>query len=102
MRVIAVSQFTAGPDGAIDLNAQVADAGRVFDDLHRRGILQTVYLRKDKPGTVVIMDCGSEEDARQYMNELPGVNAGTTTYELILLGSEIPPGAFLGARMAGQ
>jgi hypothetical protein len=102
MKVIAVSEFRPRPDGSIDQGAQVSAAGRALDDLHQRGILQTVFLRKDRPGTVLIMECGTEEDAHKYMQSLPGVAAGTTSYELILLGSEIPPAAFLGARMAGQ
>ena len=102
MKVIALTEFVAGPDGSIDMNKQITEAGRVLDDLHRRGILQTIYLRKDTPGTVMIINCGTEEDAHQYVKTLPGVAAGSTSYSLILLGSELPPGAFLGSRMAGS
>jgi hypothetical protein len=102
MKVIALTEFIAGPNGSVDMNKQITEAGRVLDDLHRRGILQTIYLRKDTPGTVMIMDCGTADDADQYMNTLPGVAAGSTSYSLILLGSELPPNAFLGTRVAGN
>jgi hypothetical protein len=50
----------------------------------------------------MIMECGTVEDANQYMSKLPGVAAGTTSYSLVQLGSELPPNAFLGTRMAGS
>lgn len=102
MKVIALTEFVAGPDGFVDINKNIAASGRALDDLHRREILQSIYLRKDTPGTVMIMECGTAEDADRYMSTLPGVVAGTTSYTLILLGSELPPNAFLGTRIAGS
>ncbi len=100
MKVLAVSEFKAEDDRSVDQNALLSEAGRVLDDLHKRGILKTIYLRKDHPGTVMVMECGTVEDAHQYMSKLPGIANGSTEYYLIPLGSELPPQAFLGARMA--
>ncbi len=103
MKVIAISEFRRqGNESTANQNIEVAEAGKVLDDLHKRGILQTVHLRKDVPGTVIVMECGTLEDAHQYMSMLPGVINGTTEYYLIPLGSELPPNAFLGARIAGR
>jgi hypothetical protein len=102
MKIIAITEFKDDADSSLDQNAEVAAAGRVLDDLHQRGILKTIYLRKDHPGTVMVMECGTIEDAHQYMSNLPGVIHKTTEYYLIPLGSELPPGAFLGVRLAPQ
>lgn len=102
MKVIVVSEFKAQDDRSVDQNALIAEAGKVLNDLHERQILTAVYLRKDHPGTVIIFECGTVEDAHQYMSKFPGVIQGTTEYYLIPLGSELPPHVFLGARMAGH
>ncbi len=102
MKVIAVSEFKAQDDRSVDQNALLSEAGKILDDLHQRGILKTIYLRKDHPGTVMVMECGTIEDAHQYMSKLPGIASGSTEYYLIPLGSELPPQAFLGARMASN
>ena len=102
MKVLVVSEFKAQDDRSVDQNALIAEAGKILNDLHERGILKTVYLRKDQPGTVILFECGTVEDADQYMSKFPGVIQGTTEYHLIPLGSELPPHVFLGARMAGH
>lgn len=102
MRVIALTLFTNDGKGNSSRGVNVAEAGAVLDDLHQRGILQSIYLRKDHPGTVVTLECGTLEDAHKYLSRFPGVADGGTTYELIPLGSEIPPSAFVGVRMKGK
>ncbi|MFV1980751.1 MAG: hypothetical protein ACC655_06320 [Rhodothermia bacterium] len=103
MKVVVITEFRPqGSDSTVGQNIEVAEAGKVLDDLHQRGILQTIHLRKDRPGTVMLMECGTVEDAHQHISNLPGVINGTTEYYLIPLGSELPPNAFLGARMAGH
>lgn len=102
MKVVAVTEFKPADEGDVDANAQLQQAGLVLDDLHKRGILLSVYLRKDQPGTVMIMECGTIDDAHQYVRSLPGVKDDTTDYYLVPLGSEIPPSAFIGTRMASH
>ena len=101
MKVIAFTENHDLPEG-VDQAAQVSEAGQILNDLHERGILERVFLRKDVPGVVMMMECGTLEDAHQYMEAFPGVKNGSTSYQLTPLGTEIPPNAFLGFRMVSS
>ena len=56
-------------------------------------IVREIYFRKDRPGAVLVLECASVGEARNYIDELPLVKAGLVDFELIPLGPFIPFGA---------
>jgi hypothetical protein len=59
-------------------------------DLYKRGILRENYLRTDRPGAVVVLECADVDEARRLFADLPLVRAGLIEFDFIPVGPFTP------------
>jgi hypothetical protein len=62
-------------------------------DLYEKGIIRENYLRTDKPGAVVVLECADVDEARRLFADLPLVQAGLIEFEFMPVGAFTPWGA---------
>ena len=60
------------------------EAARVWE-LYRAGVFRELYFRQDEPSAVLILECGSVEEAKGFLNTLPLVREGLSTFDVIPL-----------------
>jgi hypothetical protein len=56
-------------------------------DSYESGVVRDIYLRQDRPGVAVFLECSSVDEAKAVLAELPLVKAGLIDFELIPLGA---------------
>jgi hypothetical protein len=54
-------------------------------DMYKSGVYRELYMRGDRPGAVIIMECDSIEDARKDLAELPLVKHKLIEFDVIPL-----------------
>ena len=59
-------------------------------NLYKRGIIRENYLRIDKPGAVIVLECTDVEEARRITSEFPLVKAGLIEFEFMPVGAFTP------------
>lgn len=52
----------------------------------KKGLIRDIYFRQDRPGVAIFLECGSVEEAKQILADLPLVKAGLIDFEAIPLG----------------
>ncbi|MCE2772274.1 MAG: superoxide dismutase [Bacteroidetes bacterium] len=63
--------------------------------LQTKEIIREVYFRKDRPGTVLVLECADTEEARRILDTFPLVRAGVVGFDIIPLGHFVPFGTLL-------
>lgn len=53
--------------------------------LYQRSIIREIYLHRDRPQAILILECSSENEAADLLNSLPLVEKGYTTFDIIPL-----------------
>mgnify|MGYP000987432634 CR=1 FL=1 len=64
--------------GAWELHTEA----RVAWQLHAEVLLRSVHLCPERPGSVIVLECASLEEAREALQRLPMVQAGLITFDL--------------------
>ena len=59
-------------------------------ELYKKGIVRELYFRTDRPGVVLVLECKDVEEAREFTNELPLVQAGLIEFNFIPVGAFVP------------
>ena len=54
---------------------------------HKSGLIREIYLRQDRPGVAIFLECSSVDEAKQHLAEFPLVKAGLIEFEVIPLGA---------------
>lgn len=54
--------------------------------LYKAGVYREIYLRTDRPGAVLILECADVEAAKMLTDDLPLVKAGLIEFEFMPLG----------------
>ena len=60
------------------------EARRVWE-LYQSGVIRELYFRQDKSAAVLILECSNLDEAAKVLNDLPLVEAGLITFDLIPL-----------------
>lgn len=81
MQLLALSRRLDGTTPE-KLAALAADEARVAWQLHTEGVLRSVHLCPERPGSAIVMECASLEDAKAVLQRLPMVRAGLITFEV--------------------
>lgn len=55
--------------------------------LKKQGILREIWFSVHEHVAVLLLECATEEEARQYLDKLPLVQAGLITFDVIPLRS---------------
>jgi muconolactone delta-isomerase len=76
MKVLAVSHNSADP------TPQVEDELRRVAELQRSGVIEEIWLKADRSGAVVVLDCDDADDARRQLSTLPLVENGVTSFDV--------------------
>lgn len=53
---------------------------------YKQGTVRDIYLRQDRPGVAIFLECSSVDEAKQVLAEFPLAKAGLIDFELIPLG----------------
>jgi hypothetical protein len=71
------------PDGAFAPHLE-AEARRAWE-LHQAGVIRELYFRSDATAAVLMLECGSVDEARAHLATLPLVRAGLIAFKLLPL-----------------
>jgi hypothetical protein len=81
MQFLALSRRLEGTTPE-KLGAHAADEAREAWRLHTEGVLRSVHLCPDRPGSVIVLECSSLEEAQVALQRLPMVRAGLIAFEV--------------------
>ncbi len=59
-------------------------------DLYKKGIIRENYMRTDRPGALIVLECADLKEAKKIISDLPLVKAGLIEFEFITVGPFIP------------
>lgn len=62
-----------------------ADEARKAWELHQAGWIRELYFRGNETSAVLMLECGTVEEASKILSELPFVREGLIAFELIPL-----------------
>lgn len=81
MQILALSVRRPGttPEALAPLAAAEA---RAAWQLHAEGLLRSVHLCPERPGSAIVLECASLDEARVALQRLPMVQAGLIDFEL--------------------
>jgi hypothetical protein len=82
MKIIALS--VPGPTPDLEkMNELAGEEARNAWELLKADVVREAYLRKDKPGVVVVLEAPSAEAAEAALSQLPFYRHGLIRFELI-------------------
>jgi hypothetical protein len=84
VKIIAIERETPGKTSEQFAPYLKAEAGMVWE-FYQNGLARELYFRQDQSTAVLVLECASVEDARAALDELPLVQAGLITFDLIPL-----------------
>ena len=84
MKILAVERGVPGVSEDEFKPHLKAEAARVWE-LYRLGVFRELYLRKDRPAAVLILECVDVEEAKELLKTLPLVREGLVDFDVIPL-----------------
>lgn len=81
MQFLALSRRCEGTTPEKLAALATAEAAAAWQ-LHAEGVLRSVHICPDRPGSAIVLECASLEDARIALGRLPMVNAGLIEFEV--------------------
>ncbi len=84
MKIIAIERELPGITAGQFSSHLPAEAAKVWD-LYQTGLVREIYFRQDQSTAVLVLECDGVDEARAALNELPLVQAGLITFDLIPL-----------------
>lgn len=70
MKFAAINRIKQGTK-TDEMHPLRANEAKVVWDLHKRGILESIFYRTDGPGALLILECASKEELQKELNKLP-------------------------------
>lgn len=84
MKILALEKEVPGVKAEQFRPYLKAEAGRAWG-LYQAGVFRELYFRQDRPEAVLILECGTLEEAHKMLGSLPLVKEGLIVFELIPL-----------------
>ena len=81
MQFLALSRRLEGITSEM-LAPLAADEARAAWQLHVEGVLRSVHMCPDRPGSAIVLECASLEEARAALERLPMVRAGLIAFDV--------------------
>lgn len=81
MQILALSHRSAGTTAgqlAALAQAEAAAAHRLI----AAGTIRSVHMCPERPGSMIVLECASVEEARAHLAQLPMVQAGLIAFDL--------------------
>ena len=86
MKVLAVERpVPSVEEGRFTEDLLRDEAAKVWE-LQQSGILRECYFRADRREAVLVLECGSGDEAQRHLADLPLVRAGMIQFEVIQIG----------------
>ena len=73
-----------------DLKPHLKEEAKHAWELYKAGIFREIYLRTDRPGALMVMECADVDEARKITEDLPLVKEGLIKFEFIPVGAFMP------------
>jgi hypothetical protein len=84
MKILALERELSGATAeAFQCHAQ--DEARKAWELHQAGLIRELYFRADQKTAVLVLECASTDEAVVILANLPFVQEGLITFDLIPL-----------------
>ncbi len=90
MKILALDKVGDQPASEDEIKELIRAEAKQIWELKRDGLIRETYFRQDRPGTVLVLECESLQEAQELINSLPLVKAGLTEFELMPLGHYAP------------
>lgn len=84
MKIIAIEKEKSKLSSA-DFAPHLEAEARAVHRLQKQDFIREIYFRADRNEAVLVLECGSIEEARQGLANLPLVSNGLIEFELIPL-----------------
>lgn len=85
MKILALDR--PGPDATLDKYAPyLQDELRRVWELYKNGAIRDMYLRQDRPGVAIFLECESVSEAQSIVASFPHAKAGLIDFKVIPLG----------------
>jgi muconolactone delta-isomerase len=84
MKMIAIEKELPGANKADFVPLLKREAARAWE-LYRAGIIRELYFRADRTEAVLVLECGTIDEANQALSSLPLVQNGLIAFEVIPL-----------------
>jgi muconolactone delta-isomerase len=85
MKILAIEKEVPGvADERFTEEILKAEARKAWE-LSESGVLRELYFSADKHEAVLVLECGSADEARRQLGELPLVRAGLIGFQVIPL-----------------
>lgn len=81
MQILALSRRCAGTTAERLAPWAAAEAARAFE-LVAAGVVRSVHLCPERPGSMLVLECASLDEARARLATLPMVREGLIEFEL--------------------
>jgi hypothetical protein len=81
MQFLALSRRLDGTTSQM-LAPLAADEARVAWQLHTEGVLRSVHMCPDRPGSALVLECGSLDEAQAMLQRLPMVRDGLIAFDV--------------------
>ena len=84
MKILALEHELPGAAAQSFQRYAIEEARQVWD-LYQEGLLRELYFRADRNEAVLVLECGSIEEAQGILEELPFSREGLISFETIPL-----------------
>lgn len=81
MQILALSRRRPGVS-AEQLAPLAADEAAVAWALHAQGVIRSVHMCPERPGSMLVLECAGLDEARAHLATLPMVRAGLLEFDL--------------------
>jgi muconolactone delta-isomerase len=81
MQILALSRRLPGTTPE-QLAALAADEARVAHELLVQGLVRSIHMCPERPGSMVVLECADLDAARAALQRLPMVRDGLITFDL--------------------
>jgi hypothetical protein len=81
MQILALSRRQPGVTGE-QIAAHGAREAQASWALHKAGVIRSVHMCPERPGSMLVLDCESLDAARLHLQTLPMVQAGLIEFDL--------------------
>lgn len=84
MKFLAIEKDVTGVSEAEYLPHLKSEARRVWE-LYLEGVIREIYLRGDRQDAVIVMECDTEDAARDILKTLPLAKQGLIDFDIVPL-----------------
>jgi muconolactone delta-isomerase len=84
MKILALEREMPGVPETAFRTLLKAEAAKVWE-LCQKGVIRELYFNAEKHTAILMLECDDLQAARQIVDDLPLVQAGTIDFELVLL-----------------